>query len=401
MTRVVVKFGVSIVYALVLHLILGISPSIAGSDFKQALPGYEFRFPRDHFSHPDFKLEWWYYTGNLQTETGKGFGYELTFFRVGLAKPDPSRTSRWAVSSIYIAHLALTDKSHGRFVYRESISRGSLEQAGAATDQYHVWINHWQVRASGNKHILAAGDSQLGLNLELYPVKSPIIHGENGVSQKAEATGNASHYYSFPRMVTKGVVYRNGSKYKVNGSSWMDHEFGSNRLTSDQAGWDWFGLQLDNRQELMLYVMRQKDGNWDPASSGTLVFPDGRARHLKTGDFRILKQGEWRSPHSGAIYPAGWTILVPSEGIALEIAPAVTDQELVTKDSARVTYWEGSVTVKGRIHGKSMTGVGYVELTGYAPGGIGAVLAPDSAGTDRKPRCILPKNSAEKGAKCK
>ncbi|MFH1147597.1 MAG: lipocalin-like domain-containing protein [Pseudomonadota bacterium] len=374
MTRIVVKCWVPFICALILHSISVTCPSIAGGDFKQALPGYKFRFPQDHFSHPDFKLEWWYYTGNLHTAYGKGFGYELTFFRVGLALPDPSRTSRWAVSSIYLAHLALTDKSNGRFFYRERINRGSLGQAGAATDRYHVWIDDWQVRENGNKHTLAAGNSQLGINLEICPVKSPVIHGENGVSQKAESTGNASHYYSLTRMVTKGVIRHNGSTHKVTGPSWMDHEFGSNQLTGDQAGWDWFGLQLDNRHELMLYVMRQKDGSWNPVSSGTLVFPDSRTRHLGTGDFKIQKKGEWRSPHSGTVYPAGWTVTVPSEEILLEIMPALADQELVTENSARVTYWEGSVNIKGRMHRKSLTGQGYVELTGYAPGGIGPAL---------------------------
>jgi predicted secreted hydrolase len=167
-------------------------------------------------------------------------------------------------------------------------------------------------------------------------------------------------------METEGELTINGKTEKVRGLSWMDHEFGSNQLREDQVGWDWFSLQLDNETELMLYLIRRKDGSPDPYSSGTLVKADGTTKHLKLEDFQIEVLDRWKSGKSGGHYPMKWKVSIPSENMTLEIVPEFTDQELITNRSTRVTYWEGKVRVAGKIGENSVGGAGYVEMTGYA-----------------------------------
>jgi predicted secreted hydrolase len=335
-------------------------------EFRLALPGWEFVFPRDHAAHPEFKTEWWYYTGHLTSEAGEPFSYQLTFFRVGLRRPDPEARSAWSLHTLYFAHLALTDIAGKKFFFYENTGRGALGMSGAAADRYHVWIDDWQAGLEGEEHHLQATADQLTLNLHLRLEKLPVLHGENGISQKAAGVGNASHYYSLTRLATAGTLTYKGRALRVQGMSWMDHEFSSSQLAPYQAGWDWFSLQLDDGHELMLYILRHQDGSADPFSSGTLVDPQGRSRHLKLAEFTIQPLQQWQSPKSGAVYPAGWKIILPEQGYKLELIPTVPDQELVTGQSTQITYWEGSVRISGTRNGKPVHGQGYVELTGYA-----------------------------------
>ncbi|MFQ5842083.1 MAG: lipocalin-like domain-containing protein [Thermodesulfobacteriota bacterium] len=334
-------------------------------DFERALPGRTFSFPRDHFSHPEFQTEWWYYTGHVRSRDGRSFGYQLTFFRTVLRRESPGQ-SKWSLKSLYFAHFALTDENKKRFLFREKISRGALGQAGAAMDRLHVWVEDWTLKGDGADHLLEARDRSMGIRFRLTPLKPPVINGVNGVSQKAEGEGYASHYYSMTRMRTRGELTVKGKALTVEGMSWMDHEFGSNQLQSYQVGWDWFSIQMENNTELMLSVIRHRNGKRDPHSSGTLTDPDGSSRHLRLEEFDIQVLGTWKSPKTKARYPAQWRIRVPRWNIDLTITPTLADQELTTRESTRVTYWEGSVRVKGRYNGKPVSGVGYVELTGYA-----------------------------------
>ena len=203
------------------------------------------------------------------------------------------------------------------------------------------------------------------MSLDLVSAKPPVVHGHEGVSQKAEGEGHASHYYSLTRLKTCGTLTVKGNSYAVTGLSWMDHEFGTNQLTLQQQGWDWFSIQLDNNRELMLYVLRLKDGTLEPASSGTVVAADGTWKHLDLSMYTIENTGTWTSPHNGATYPSGWKISVPNEGTELRITPTIKDQELVSRSILGITYWEGSVLVEGRDQGEPVSGMGYVELTGY------------------------------------
>lgn len=347
--------------------------------FKSASPGYVYSFPKDHGAHEDYRTEWWYYTGHLQSEDGHTYGYQLTFFRSGMDHPSLARNpSRWSIHHLYLAHFAITDEHNKRFFFTERVNRAGIGNAGAEKGVYHIWNGDWIAKAvppSPDRsdqimYQLVASEegpaSSFAVNLLLKPTKPPVIHGQRGISKKGAGETQASHYYSFTRMETRGTLRINGEILEVTGTSWMDHEFGSNQLSEEQVGWDWFGLQLDNGIELMLYQIRRTDGSMDPFSSGTMVFQDDRSQHLTLDDFRIQSGGRWHSPKSGGVYPSGWKIFIPREDITLTLQPTVLDQELITPRSTGVTYWEGSVKIQGMQKGEPLAGKGYVELTGYA-----------------------------------
>jgi len=322
-------------------------------------------FPTDHGPHPDYQTEWWYYTGNLRTADGRHFGYQLTFFRRALAPPSlhTARESAWAADQVYMGHLALTDVDGNRHQAFERFSRGAAGLAGAQASPYGVWLEDWSVEevAPGTARLRAAQQGWV-LDLLLSDQKGPILQGERGYSPKGPQLGNASYYYSLTRLETTGTVQVPGAVYSVDGWSWMDHEWSTSALAADQVGWDWFSLQLDDGSELMVFQLRKEDGSIDPFSSGTFVAPDGSTRHLGHDEFQIHVEDTWRSPHTGASYPAAWTLTVPAIDLRLEIEPYVADQELTVS----YAYWEGAVQTGGARAGQSIGGSGYAELTGYA-----------------------------------
>jgi predicted secreted hydrolase len=342
-----------------------------GEGFQRAEGPIALEFPEDHGPHPEFQTEWWYYTGNLDTENGRHFGYQLTFFRRALApnRSTAARSSRWATNQVYMAHFALTDVQEGHFYDFERFSREALGLAGAQPQPFGVWLNDWQVKQIEPGHYrLQAVDGDLSIDLFLTDIKGPVLHGHNGYSQKGPDSGNASYYISQTRLQTSGRVRIEDQEFPVSGSSWMDHEYSTSALSRDQIGWDWFSVQLNEdtsgRQpvELMIFQIRRADGTIDPFSSGTLILPDGSTADLGAGKFEINVLDTWRSPRTGGEYPAGWSIVVASEDLTLEIEPYLADQELdLTFD-----YWEGAVKIRGTWDGQPVSGNGYVELTGYA-----------------------------------
>ena len=337
----------------------------SGAGYRRALPGYRYAFPRDHGAHPDFRTEWWYYTGHLTAEDGRRFGYQLTFFRSAVEQRG-ANPSRWAARNLYLAHFCVSDVRGRRLHLGERVAREGLGEAEADTTGLNVRMGGWEAVADGTAHRLRAKEGAFAIDLRLEPTKPPVINGENGISQKAEGAGYASHYYSITRLKTAGTLTAAGRPLKVTGQSWMDHEFGSGQLRDYQVGWDWFSVQLENQVELMLYQLRHRDGKIDPYSSGTLIQPDGRAEHLRRDDFSIDVLETWKSPHSGGIYPMRWRVQVPRAGIDLTVTPSFPDQELVTAKSTRVTYWEGTSRVGGNMAGRPVRGDAYVEMTGYA-----------------------------------
>jgi predicted secreted hydrolase len=347
-------------------------PAAGGAEepFQKARPGRVWQFPADHGAHPDYRTEWWYWVGQLQSEEGESFGYQLTFFRAALRRPDPQARSAWSLNSIYFAHLAVSDPGRGQFHFREKTGRGALGLSGAEAGHLKVWIDDWQAEQGGDTFRLKARDDNLGLDLSLTPLKPPAWHGEQGFSRKAAGFEAASFYYSMPRLETKGELTLGGRNLKVTGASWMDHEFFTSSMAPGLVGWDWFALQLDDGREVMLYLLRRQDGTLDPASSGTLVAADGKTRHLRLADFQVKATGTWRSPHTQAVYPAGWQVVIPGEGLDLTLTPTLADQEVRAGAPAKVSYWEGQVQIQGRREGGHVTGRGYVELTGFA-GGVG------------------------------
>lgn len=335
--------------------------------FTAAAPGYRYAFPRDHGSHPTYQTEWWYYTGRLTAESGRTYGYQLTFFRRGIdAAAVRNNPSKWALKNVFLAHFAITDETDQRFRYAEKTNRPGVATAGADTQQLKVWNGPWSADEKDGAIVLSAVADDRSILLRLRPTRPPVIHGTNGVSLKGPGKTQASHYYSLTRLETTGTLTIGGRLETVTGLSWMDHEFGSNQLSEDQVGWDWFGLHLDNGMDLMLYRIRRADGTAELASSGTLVTPDGRVIHLPLEAFTHSIRDTWTSQRTRTVYPSRWVIAVPDHGIELTIRPTVADQELITSHSTRVTYWEGSVSVKGRAGGSDVTGYGYAELTGYA-----------------------------------
>ncbi len=360
--------------SLIIMLVFQTAARVHTGIWREASAGYQFRFPRDHASHPEYRLEWWYYTGNLEADDGKRFGYQLTFFRIGV-DPDPDNPSRWAVRDLYLAHFAVTDISGGKFIFADRLNRAGVGWAGASTDTYRVWNEDWSARLVGDgMHLLHASHGGIILDLQLTGFKPPVIHGARGISQKGSQPGNASHYYSMTRMPTQGTLRLGGRDTRVRGLSWMDHEFGTSFLEPQQLGWDWFSIQLDDGTDLMLFQLRRTDGSRDVHSSGTLVDAAGRPVGIRTGDFDLQPGRRWRSSSSGATYPVHWRVTLPSCGIDLNVDAALDDQELRTTESMGITYWEGAIEVTGVREGRPARGRGYLEMTGYAGLAMGALF---------------------------
>jgi len=333
--------------------------------FEKATEPRAFTFPEDHGPHPGFRNEWWYVTGNLDGSNGRRFGFELTIFRFALTPTVPQDESNWRSNQVYIAHFAVTDADRERFYAAERYSRGALGLAGASADPFRVWIDDWEIAAVAagppEQWRLRASDPGFALDVALSAAKPPVLNGVDGLSQKSAEPGNASYYYSITRWLTEGSLRLGDDEYRVSGLSWLDREWSSSALGADQAGWDWFALQLSDGSELMFYNLRKLDGSQDERSAGTWVDPDGRSQHLGRDNVEIKVTDTWESPEGG-VYPSAWTLRAPEQGLDLQIRPVMADQELFTT----VRYWEGAVDVEGERNGLPVEGRGYVELTGYA-----------------------------------
>jgi predicted secreted hydrolase len=347
-------------------------PAQVQSGFLQVTGPCRLSFPSDHGSHPDYRTEWWYYTGNLTDGGHRRFGFQLTFFRSGLQPPGhrsdwPEPASSWRTDQIYLAHAAISDITGGRHLQAERMARPVLSMAGAQQTDAGVTIHvhTWQAVITPQGHRLRAEAAEFALDLDLTAVKPPVLHGDGGYSRKGQSPERASCYYSFTRLQASGELTVGDSRHAVQGSAWMDHEFSTAPLQPGITGWDWFSLQLADRTEVMMYMLRQPDGTFNPASSGTVVLPSGQTQHLLLSDVKVTPLSFWTSPHTGARYPIEWQLQVDSLQLDLTLAANLKDQEMHTPQSTRVVYWEGSVKVEGTRNGKMTGGVGYVEMTGY------------------------------------
>lgn len=348
---------------------------VAATDqpFRLAEPGYHYSFPRDHFNHPDFQTEWWYYTGNVRTSQGRRFGFELTFFRFGIERSS-APAAVWDVRNVWMAHMALSDLQGGHFLYTERLNRAGAGITGADLGQARVWNGNWQSQWKLDPQAPGAMASQklqgiadrFSFTFTLTTAKPPVIHGEDGISQKAAGDGRASHYISYTRLRTSGEIILDGHRFDVAGEGWMDHEFFTDQLAPNQSGWDWFSLQLADGSDIMLFDLRRKDGTHDPFSSGTYVDAHGRATHLAAGDFSLTPGKTWTSPKSGGRYPLEWSIQIPSLGLNATITTPLPQQELAGKTRFEPTYWEGAIDVAAIRNGAPVRGDGYLEMTGYA-----------------------------------
>ncbi len=335
------------------------------AQYRTAVPGYRFEFPRDYFDHPDFQTEWWYYTGNLKSANGHRYGFELTFFRQAVSR-DPAQAATWDLKDIYLTHLALSDLAGQKFYHTERINRAGPGIVGVSAASARIWNGNWQIQWEGSDQKLQAVEKLFQLQLTLHPEKPPVIHGENGVSQKSEGAGHASYYISLTRLAASGKLELNGETIEVSGLAWMDHEFFTHQLESSQIGWDWLSLQLEDNTELMLFRLRRKDSSLDPFSAGTYVDAQGNSTHLRANDFILQPLAEsWTSPLTHATYSIAWKIVVPKLEIDLEAHTSLAAQELAGKTKIAPSYWEGSIHLEGRRGKLPLGGVGYLEMTGY------------------------------------
>ena len=341
----------------------------ADDGFARATQPREFVFPADHGSHSEFRTEWWYFTGNLATAEGRHFGFELTFFRYALAPATSSArqagTSAWRADQVWMAHFAITDTEGRRFRARERLTRQALGLAGATAEPLRIWVEDWvatgEARADGLRVRLAARDDVIGLSLSLSSTVPHVAQGDRGLDVKGGGSGNASHYYSVPRLAADGEVTVGGETFTVTGLAWLDREWSTSSLEPGTVGWDWFALHLSNGSNLMFYRLRTAAGDASPYSGGTLVSADGMRTRLQAEDVTLTIQGQWTSRTTGVRYPVGWRLAVPRSGIDLEIRPYLEDQELALS----VRYWEGAVHADGRGPEGPLTAEGYLELAGY------------------------------------
>jgi predicted secreted hydrolase len=346
-----------------IFLVLLLIADVGAADYKSALPGYEYHFPKDHFDHPDDQTEWWYYTGNLRSIEGRRFGFELTFFRQAIARDTDG--APWHIRDLYMAHLALTDVSGRKFYHVERLNRAGPGISGVDAQRGLIWNGNWQAELLSDHHHLRAMAENFAIDFNLSSEKPPVIHGRNGVSQKAAGEEHASHYISFTRLLTTGSIELNGTVYRVEGTSWMDHEFFTNSMAPGESGWDWLSLQFEDGTELMLYRLRHSDGSVDPYSSATYIDGKGKSFYLSSKDFAMEPLGEvWKSSRNEAEYPIAWHVSIPSLSIEVDVSTPVKNQELSNRIGP--SYWEGAIDVKGRRTEASLQGVGYLEMTGYA-----------------------------------
>ena len=350
------------------HLALALL--LLATRFKPLDPNEKILFPRDHGAHEDARVEWWYVTGRLETASGKRLGYQLTFFRTGITDDPAPRASSFAARDLHLAHFARTDMSTATFRFAERLHRDGPGAAYARTGRLCVVNEDWRLEELGGRLVLFAKDAGDELSLILSPEKPPVLHGPNAISRKGPEPDAVSKYVSLTRLSSAGWWTSGGTSEAVTGLSWFDHEWGSGSIGKETQGWDWFAVHLLDGRDLMLYRLRGASGTGTSLSSGTFVEKDGTAVPLASTDFAIEETARWKSPKSGATYPARWTLRVPKAGLALDVAPLVPDQELVTEKSTKVTYWEGACDVK--TPSGAPGGRAYVEMTGYAgAGGLG------------------------------
>lgn len=338
--------------------------------FALPQPGHVFSFPRDHGSHDDFKIEWWYVTGHLFGDDGHRFGFQATFFRSAGSPTNSAATNNVSFGSekLFLAHMALLDVKTGKFVHQQRLNRDGWD-AFSATNELNVRNGNWSLRMTDtNREMMNLRGSFGGdaaLELELQPRKSLVVFGQNSVSRKAADPTAASYYLTFPRLAANGAVKINSQTNRVHGEAWMDHEISSSQLGDGQAGWDWCCLQFKDGREIMAYRMRRTDGSQDEFSTLAWVATNGVVTHLPSAEFKMETVKTWKSPETGAIYPVSIKLKTrdpqSNQPANFRLEPLVENQELA---GGGIAYWEGGCRIRDD-DGKEI-GSAFLELTGYA-----------------------------------
>jgi predicted secreted hydrolase len=357
---------------------ISVAEAMGGGDtegYLRATGPREFIFPDDHGPHPGFKTEWWYYTGNVFTEGGRQFGYQFTIFRSQLNPPDSMNEdtrfySNWNTDQLYLGHFAISDVQNEDHIFEERFSRGAAGLAGAEIDPYRIWLEDWEIRriitaSADDKNfpveLQAKMENGSSIDLRLTPTKPLVLQGEQGYDKKGEEEGNASYYLAFTRMDAEGSINIKGQNYDVSGLSWMDHEWSTSALDREQEGWDWFSIQLSNGYDLMYYQLRNSDGSVSAFTVGSLIDPQGNKITVGPGKVELRVLDRWKSPHSGANYPSEWVLRIPKHDLELQLATLFPDQEM----DVSVRYFEGTLSVSGKMGNEDLKGNGFIEMTGY------------------------------------
>ncbi len=319
------------------------------------------RIPEDLYAKPDVQTEWWYYTGHCKTETGRELGFELVFFK---RRTDLDRLGIFPVAAfgnpIHFAHFAISDIETRSFKYEHirSFNRPFDLDAVMSETSYNIQLGQWSIREVAGKHLLHATlNGGVVFDAILEPSKAVVLNGDGGSGISKKRTG-ASNHFSYTRMKATGRISRADVSQEFSGSAWMDREFG----IWEQEDWDWFSLQFDDDTELMVYQFR---GEGAPASTGTFVRVDGTCHYLEAADFEVEILSTWLSNTTGAEYPSKWRISVPVHGLDIVVEPLIDDQELDTRGTTMIVYWEGACRITGTRNGEPIGGQAYVELVGY------------------------------------
>jgi predicted secreted hydrolase len=322
--------------------------------FSAVVPGKRFSFPSDHGPHPDFRIEWWYVTANLADAGGSAYGAQWTLFRQAM-RPGGEQEG-WASRQLWMGHAAVSSARTHRF--GEALARGGIGQAGVEAKPFAAWIDAWEMRGSDQTDDttiapldLKASAADFSYALHLTADRPLILQGDGGFSKKSERE-QASYYYSQPFFKVVGHIAIDDRPIDVTGLAWMDREWSSQPLASDQTGWDWFALHFATGEKLMLYRMRQTDGRH--YASGNWILPNGKARQIPSADIDMMPKAPIEV--EGHKLPVAWRVAIPSLGLSIECAALNAKSWMGTGFS----YWEGPISFAG-----SHSGVGYLEMTGY------------------------------------
>jgi len=373
--------SIKIIFLLILLPIFIALPATTAEtgDYLAVTGPCDLEFPKDHGAHPGYRTEWWYYTGNLRSENGNQYGFQLTFFRSQISPPGaekkwPRPASAWRTSQVYLAHAAVTDIAGKQHLQAEDVARAALGMAGVnqSAAQTKIHLKNWSARIDAGEHVLKADAADFSYALNFKPAKPVVLHGDRGYSLKGATPERASCYYSFTRLEGQGSISIAGHTVAVNGSAWMDHEFSTALLEPDITGWDWFSMQFSDATEIMVFLLRTEKGGLHPVSSGTYIDAGGKTRPITKAEIKMEVLETWRSKRSQARYPVRWRMQIAALSIDVKITSNLHNQEMRTTGSTGVTYWEGSVSIAGTKNKHPVEGDGYVELTGYA----GAFDAP-------------------------
>lgn len=320
-------------------------------------PGRKLTFPRDHGAHPDFRTEWWYVTGWVES-SGVARGFQVTFFRSRSGLQEDNQ-SAFAPKQLIFAHAAIADASKGRLIYDERAAREAFGLAYAKTGNTDVGIDGWTLTRSDGEYRTRIAAEEFAFDLRFVPTQPVLLQGRAGFSSKGPRPGEASYYYSLPHLRVEGTILLDGETAEVSGNAWLDHEWSSQYLSPDAQGWDWVSINFSDGAALMAFRMRARGGGslW---AGGSVRQPGGALRTLSPSDVEFEPTRLWRSPRSGIEYPVEWRLRAGRYD--LELVPLMDDQELDSQASTGIIYWEGAVRAR---NGGRQVGRGYLELTGY------------------------------------